>query len=140
MSLQSMSESFQISDSRMSNQNQPVEEQVHENLFALQEELDALYAQLGEYEGNYLNRAEARIAEIERILYRAGQPHNASENQNADPDVEEEDPKPNANQNKNGGGRRRKTRKAKKAKKTRKARKASKKTRRTRHKKYKKHH
>jgi hypothetical protein len=110
-----------------SNENAPVEEQEHANLFALQEELDTLYAQLGEYEGNYLNRAEARIAEIEAILYRASQPHNASENQNADPAVEEEDPKPNTNQN---GGRRRK------ARKTRKARKASKKTRRTRHKKH----
>lgn len=115
----------------MNNQNQPVEEQVHENLFALQEELDTLYAQLGEYEGNYLNRAEARIAEIERILYNAAQPHNASENQNKDPEVEAEEPTENTNGNANKtGGRRRKTRKM------RKARKASKKTRRTRQKKY----
>ena len=117
-----------------SNENQHVEAEANENLFALQEELDTLYAQLGEYEGNYLNRAEARIAEIERILYRAAQPHNASENQNADPVVEDEDPSGNVNVNNNTnnkkGGRRRKTRK------TRKTRKASKKTRRTRHKKY----
>jgi hypothetical protein len=111
-----------------SSENQQVEEQVHEDLFALQEELDNLYAQVGEYEGNYLNRAEARIAEIEGILNRAAQPRNTTTNANQDPNVESEDPKLNANANQQGGKRRRR--------KTRKARKASKKTRRTRHKKY----
>jgi hypothetical protein len=117
-----------MNNSSNANENQPVEEQVHANLFALQEELDNLYAQLSEYEGSYYNRAQARIAEIEGILNRAAQPRNTSST-NTDPNVESEDPKPNANANGNqqGGKRRRKTRKA---------RKASKKTRRTRHKKY----
>jgi hypothetical protein len=45
--------------------------QTNENLFALQEELDNLYTELPSYEGNYFNRAQARIANIEAILAQA---------------------------------------------------------------------
>jgi hypothetical protein len=98
--------------------NQPVEEQVHANLYALQEELADLQTELPSYEDEYYDRALARIAEIEHILYRAEHPQNANANANAseDPNVESEDPSTNARANQTNaanakGGRRRKQRK-----------------------------